>query len=607
MSPTLRPYQLAQLDAIKAAVEAGTNRVLVKSPTGTGKTVAFAAMPSHLSGWLSQFPKGERKMLVIAHREELLDQAAQKIHAANPELRVSVEQGDRHASSLSDVVVASIQTLAATKYKRLERLMARHVFRLVVVDEAHHSAAATYRTTLAKLGFLPMADASDESNTEAANFTDVAAMTQALHGWDAVAPKDRLLVGVTATPNRTDAIGLGCVFQTIAYSYALRDAITDGWLVPPVPWVVETDTSLDDVKVNRGEFNQRELGETVNTPQRNTLAVAAWHDKAPGRSTIAFTVDVAHAHALAQVFRDSGIPAAAVSGETPKDERRAMLERFRRGELTVLANCMILTEGTDLPMASCILHAKPTKSATLYEQMSGRGFRLYPGKTDCIVIDIVDVAKKHSLQTAPVLYGLPPGLSCKGKTLEQAAKEVEDFLAARPSATFEHGRRFTLEDLKAKASTFDVWQVDMGVYGQGLTMQWLRSGEAEFRLSYPWMDGTETVAVGADMLSKFEVRLAQLVRLSGKMVASAVSVVASGFQTAQQALIAAEAFISSERSVVTRLKASDASWRSRPASDKQMAFLRRMKIPIPGKMTAGDASNLIDVAMARRRRSRDAV
>jgi superfamily II DNA or RNA helicase len=471
-APTLRPYQVDALEDVWTAFTRDRhNRVLVKMPTGTGKTVMFAEMLRHYAErWECLLPtyrpnRGAR-MLVIAHREELLDQAADKISKANRGLMVSIEQGDRYANKYSDVVIASIQTLQAMKFRRLKRLLEQHTFRLVIVDEAHHAAAASYRTALVHLGFLPPADASESEEVEAADFDDVAEMEAALKGWDATAPRDRLLVGVTATPNRSDAIGLGCVFQTIAYNYALKAAIDDGYLVPITPWVVESDVSLDAVKMTAGDFNQKDLAQAVNNTVRNDLALAAWREHADGLSTIAFTVDVAHAHAMAETFRADGVPAEAISGETPREDRRAILERYRRGTVEVLCNCMVLTEGTDLPRTRCILHAKPTKSATLYEQMTGRGLRLYEGKPDCIVIDIVDVARRHSLQTAPVLYGLPPGLMAKGEDLEKLQAALEEFRDKYPTLDVDSllaTGRLTLEQLQAKASTFDIWKVpDLG-------------------------------------------------------------------------------------------------------------------------------------------------
>jgi superfamily II DNA or RNA helicase len=600
-APKLRPYQLASLDAIYAALKAGTNRVLIKKPTGTGKTVTFAAMPEHFKPWLSQFPERERKMLVIAHREELLDQAAAKIIAQNPHARVGVEQADRVASPHCDVVVASIQTLTATKCRRLKRLLGRHRFRLVIVDEAHHAAAASYRTALALLGFLPMADATDDENVEAATYDDVEVMRHALKGWDAIAPKDQLLVGVTATPNRSDAIGLGCVFQTIAYSYDLKRAIEDKWLVPIVPWVIETTTSLDSVRTTAGEFNQKDLADEVNTPYRNQLAVAGWQEHASEESTLAFTVDVAHAHDLAQAFCDAGVVARPLSGKTPKDERRELLAAYTRGDVQVLTNCMVLTEGTDLPRTGCILHAKPTKSATLYEQMTGRGLRIHPGKERCIVLDIVDIARKHSLQTSPVLYGLPPGLKTQGEDL----REVEDLLAKfkekHPGANLDGLGRFTLEQLNAHAKTFDIWTVrEMGDYGRGLDMRWIRSDDEAFNIEYPWQDMKERMTVERNLLGRFEVRLTQHSMGAPSYAVSNDRVLATDIEHANTALKLAEAFVTQERGSVKRLKDNNAPWRKNPASEKQLNLLRRRKVPFRQGLTAGEASDLIDLAFARR-------
>lgn len=601
MKPTLRPYQLDQLAAIRGGLEKGTNRLLIKSPTGTGKTVMFSAMLENLGAWLEQFPKNDRKMLVIAHREELLDQAAAKIAAANPGLMVMVEQGDRRASVYADVIVASIQTLAAMKFRRLDRLISRVTFRIVIVDEAHHAAADTYRAALVRLGFLPAAEAGkDLENFEAPKYEDVAQMEVALAGWDKRAPQDRLLVGVTATPNRSDAIGLGCVFQSLAYSYALKQAIADGWLVPIEPWAIETDTSLDDVHIARGDFNQRELADAVNNHKRNLLAVAAWQQYALNVPTIGFTVDVEHAHALADAFVKAGHKWQAVSGETPKDDRRMMLEQFSNGQLDGLANCMVLTEGTDLPRAACILHAKPTKSATLYEQMTGRGLRLFPGKEKCVVIDLVDVARRHSLQAAPVLYGLPPGLISKGRTLEQLEEDLEGFREKGMDLdAILAGKHLTLEQLQAVASTFDIWTIpELGAFGNGRALDWLKVGEDVFRLLYPWADGWETLQVNKDLVGKWEVSLTIKPSAQGQTVQKTI---AAQIVTADAAAGLAEAFVLQERRSVTKLKATDAPWRQRPASPAQLALLRRLSVPnIPNPCNMGQASALIDLAKVRR-------
>lgn len=598
-APTKRPYQLDADAALLATFDEGRglNRILIKKPTGTGKTVWFAGLLDVLRPWLEQFPKNERRMLVIAHREELLDQAVDKIHRQNPELMITVEQGDRRASRYSDVVVASIQTLAARKFARLKNLQRSMTFRIVIVDEAHHSAASTYRSTLAQLGFLPTMPGADDGSIEAATFDDVTEMEKALAGWDAVAPRDRLLIGVTATPNRTDAVGLQCVYQTIGYSYDLKKAIDDGWLVPILPQVIETTTSLDDVRMQAGDFNQKQLALAVNNEKRNRAALAGWREFADGVPTIGFTADVAHAHAMTELFRADGIRAQAISGETPKEDRRISLRQYQDGQIDAIFNCMVLTEGTDLPITGAILHLKPTSSATLYEQMTGRGLRLYEGKTECIVIDVVDIARKHSLQVAGVLYGLPPSLLAKGKTLKEVEEDYEKFVEAHPGVDLDALGRLTLEQLEMRATTFDIWSVPtLGAFGAGRACDWVKIGDGRYQLQYPWADGQETLAVVKDLLGKWDVSLT-LKSLDGAKRQRTLS------QHVESEIIAAglaEQFVLQERRSVMKLKDVDAPWKQRPASPKQIGLLRRLGVQIRPGLKMGEASNLIDLAQARK-------
>lgn len=607
----LFPEQLEALDAIEAALfDKRQNRILIKMPTGTGKTVTFAELLKRprLTAWREGFPKRGAALLVIAHREELLDQAADKLRRQNPGLMVDIEQGERRSSRYCEVVIASIQSLSARKYQRLERLMQYHAFRIVVVDEAHHSAAATYRTVLARLGFLPKADESDSGEIEAATHDDVEVMTRALEGWDAVAPMDRLLIGVTATPNRTDAIGLGCVFQTIAYNYELKTAIDRGRLVPIEPWVIETAESLDAVRITHGEFNQKDLAEAVNTERRNRLAVESWRLHAGEESTIAFTVDVAHAHDLASEFKRCGVNAAAVSGETPKEERRDTLSSYTRGGIQVITNCMVLTEGTDLPRTGCILHNKPTKSATLYEQMTGRGLRTFPGKRRCVVIDMVDIARKHSLQTAAVLYGLPPGLNINGQDLEAVKAQLEalrdKYRTFDLDGLLSGGQRYTVQELLDRASTFDVWAIQsLGAFGNGRAFNWIKTGQDVYRLQYPWADGTELLEVSRDLLNKWQVvctlRPAQVGQ--GIRPPARQRTLATGVETSDAAAGLAEAFILQERRSVAKMKTPDAPWRTGSASAKQLELLARWHVPHnPRAITKGEASDLLDLAASRR-------
>lgn len=601
MTFTLRDYQHDMLDAIHREIGKGTRRILIRSATGTGKTVTFAHLLKHggIASFLSQFPENERRMLIIAHREELLDQAAAKMVACNPNLVVTVEQGDRVASRYSDVVVASIQTLIAKDGARLDRLMRDMRFRIVVVDECHHAAAKSYREVLHRLGFLP----SPDSNTGSVDMSDqaiIAAAETRLAEWDAVAPKDRVLIGFTATPNRSDAVGLSVVFQTIAFSYGMKDAVEDGHLVPIRAFAVETDTSLDNVKTTAGEFNQRDLAETVNTPQRNVAAFGAWREHAEGRASLVFTVDVQHAHDAAGVWQKAGYRFEAISGETPKEQRRALLRDFQSGAIDGLCNAMLLTEGTDLPRASCLVHLKPTKSATLYEQMTGRGLRLYDGKTDCVVIDMVDIARKHTLQAAPMLYGLPPELAAQGKELKEVERELAALRDEFPTVDIAEliAGLTTLDGLRAQLAELKVWDVQPLPEGivASTRLDWLRLGGA-LRISYPWRDGNETLEVTQDILGHWDAVRTFRSRDAGTVDQGTIL---TGVHSMEEAAMRAEQFITDQRATVVSMKARDAGWKGKPASPKQLAFLRRLKVPFGPNLSSGEASRLIDIAKSRK-------
>lgn len=586
----LRPYQQEAIQSVVAELANGRNRLLLQMGTGSGKTRTAASLLRHdvMAGWFGQWAERDRRVLFFVHREEIVRQAADAFRDLNPGAMVSIEQGPDHANRYADIIVASIQTLAASNYRRLNDLIRYRPFRLVFADEAHRATATSYIGALVRLGFLPAED-------EAA--TDVEQLASNLENWDKVAPKDRLLIGLTATPNRSDGVGLSAVFQSIAYSFPLRKGIEQGYLVPIVPWLVETATNLDGVRTNRGDFNQGDLASAVNTNERNRLAVAGWAKYAHGRPTIAFTAGVAHARALADAFQAEGVTAEPVSGETPKDERRSIIERYRLGLVTVLTNDSIFTEGTDLPKTSCILMAKPTKSALLYEQAIGRGLRLSEGKTDMVLVDVVDVARKHSLMTAPCLYGLPPGLkSDKGKSLNEIAEAFDQFVNGHPGVNIDKMGRISIEQLAVKGTQLSVWDVPaLGAFGAGRALNWVKTGADSFRVSYPFQDGNEVVAVVPDLLGKYAVSCT----FRPAAGPSRQRTLGHGYATADLAAGFAEAYVLAERREVTRMVSKDAKWRNDPASERQKQALRWKRIPFTETIRKGAAADLLNIARAR--------
>ncbi len=371
----LRDYQRECLTAISSGLARGRKRLLISLPTGTGKTVIFARFPEVLAG--------DRRLLVLTHRLELIEQTREKLEAVNPGISVSVEQAERRAGS-GRLVVGSIQTLARGRVQAFDP----SEFWGIVVDEAHHAVAPSYRRVIDHFG------------------------------------PDARVVGFTATPRRGDSYGLGSLFEEISYSRGLSEMINSGWLSTIKAYRVSSNTSLDDVATSRGDFAEGDLSRTVCTDDRNALIVRAYLDKAVGRRSIVFCAGVTHAQALAADFAAAGVRAVAVWGEMPFDERRSVIASFRNGNLDVVTNCGILTEGYDDPAISCVLMARPTKSTMLYTQMIGRGTRRHPGKSDLLVLDVVDNSRRHSLTTINALFDLPLLYNPSGGDVNEQAKRI---------------------------------------------------------------------------------------------------------------------------------------------------------------------------------------
>jgi len=574
---TLRPYQTEALDAVAAGFfDQQSRRQLVVLPTGTGKTVIFAQLLQHadVREWMETFGQHEQRMLVIAHREELLHQAADKIHAANPSLIVEIEQADQRASAMAHVVVASIQTLE----RRLDRFH-RDAYRVVIVDEAHHCAARTYFKVLDHFGIVQ------------SPFID-------RDGFAPWAQDDtKMFLGFTATPKRGDAIGLDTVFERIAYAKDMVWMVDEGYLCRLRGMHVSTRTDLSGVSTRSGDFAQNELASVVNNAVRNEAIVAAWKQHALGRKTIAFTVDVQHANDLAQTFRDrAGTRAEAISGAHARDERHDLLRRFHAGDIDVLTNCNLLTEGFDEPSVSCIVQARPTKSSLLYIQQAGRGTRLAPGKEDCLILDCADLSSRHSLITSADLFGLPPGFNAEGQDLLGLKDKLDELEGEWPGLSLLNVS--TWRDVDLRVREFDIWrrpELPAALQGHA-TLAWSPSlDQTSFRVRYPIK-----VPPGAQPRHEsIEVRLNQLGQWEVAINDCPMPVV---FKQMAHGVSAAEAWIREHRRGILTLINAKARWRSDPPSEKQLSALLRHNVPFDREtLTKGEATRLLDVAFSRRR------
>jgi superfamily II DNA or RNA helicase len=410
-APALRPYQRDAIAAVIAARRAGVRRMVVCLPTGAGKTVIFAE--------LARLAK--KQVLVLAHREELVAQAKDKLERAlaSSERVVAVERGAERAPESAHILVASIRSLHEG---RLARVMRGRDLGLVVYDECHHAAAEDNLRVLRQLG------AFDE-------------------GWGGT------LLGFTATTARGDGKGLDDVFERIVFTRTLPEMIADGYLAPLRGFRVATSADLRRLSPGGLDFRDEELAEAVDIEERNALVARSIQELARDRRTIAFCVTVSHARNLARSLNVLGVPAGIVHGAMPADVRAAALLDFREGRTRVLTNVGVLTEGFDDPGVSCIAMARPTRSEGLYAQCVGRGTRLHPDKRDCLVLDFVDVSTL-SLCSLPSLFGCPRDLDLEGGDAAEARRAWDRVQFDRPGFELEAGA-VTLREIQERAEAFD--------------------------------------------------------------------------------------------------------------------------------------------------------
>jgi ATP-dependent helicase IRC3 len=571
-----REYQLEALARTAAAEQRGVRAQLGVAATGLGKTVIFCNLARQREG----------RALVLAHRDELVTQAAAKVLEVWPELGwtgstyealagehlgllrrtgqarmgggvgiIKAGANDVHAH----VMVASVQTLA--RDRRLQQLVATQdsmlhgprPIDLVVVDEAHHAAADTYRKVLTEL--------------------------------HAGADDGPLLLGVTATPDRGDGKGLDDLFTEVVWSYDILWGIRAGYLSDLQGKRVKVPKlKLEGVKVTRGDYDQGQAGAALTDAGAPAAIVKAWKEHAADRKTLVFTPTVATAQQVADQFTNAGITAGWVHGGTPLDERRAILRSFAAGDLQVLANCAVLTEGYDEPTVSCVVIARPTKSRALYTQMVGRGTRRYPTKADCLVLDVVGATDEHSLVTIPSLFGIK-----NPKTWEREGGTVARGLAAQDA-----------EDVRLGILAAEDAELFAKVAASGISWVPIHQPGDELRRYCRPMGADQPLVVLAQ-------RAAGDVWTSGLQWpngAKQVLVAEVGMETAQAV---AEDYIR-KRTPNLKLVSKDAAWRKGPPSKAALGAAAKWRLKVDPTWNAGELADALDrhvtrtkAAIARRR------
>lgn len=362
----LRDYQQELIQKVFTHWGAGDRRLLMQLPTGGGKTVVVAAVAQ-------QFTQRGERVLFLAHREELLLQAKEKLEAVTSQPAGLIKAG-YPTERQHRIQIASVQSL----------IRRQHWFEagLVLVDEAHHSPSATY--------------------------------TQLLERYP-----NAYILGVTATPARSDGQGFKNQYDALILGRSMRELIDAGYLCDFKLFAAKNRINTAGLKVTGGDFNSRALAERVNTTLMLGDVVGTWKRYALGRRTVIFCVDIAHSKAVANAYWQAGYAAEHIDGETPDAERQAILKRFRTGETLILANCGIFAEGLDVPGVQAVQCLRPTRSVVLYLQMLGRGLRPAFNKDRLIVLDHSENWIYHGLPDEEREWSLDPvSLTSSSWTIE---------------------------------------------------------------------------------------------------------------------------------------------------------------------------------------------
>lgn len=535
----LRPYQRDAIDAVFQAWADGMKRPAIVLPTGAGKTVVFSALvrefqerwnEGDLERVNGQYPGG--RVMILAHRDELVDQAIAKLRAIMPGVDVGKVKAESNEID-ADVMVCSVQTLASSR--RREQLYDAQCMTpvgLIITDECHHAAAASYKKI-----------------------------------YDAF--PDALQLGVTATMARGDGVGLGKVWDDVVFKRSVLWMISKGYLTDVRTKRIDLkELDMGAVKASRGDWQAGDLGQALMDAEADTAIARAYKEHAGDRQGIVFTPTVETAVAAQKALNDAGVRAAVIDGGTARELRQVQYDRFRKGKLQVLVNCMVLTEGFDAPWAEVAVIARPTQSAPLYTQMVGRVLRPWPGKKEALVLDLVG-ASANKLRT---LIDLEPGeveAVEDGESLAEAAVREEEALnrtVPAGSLAFELKVRevdsFAASDhawVRTPAGVLFISCGDCRVFlwpaadAQGLWDVCLqRKGERWAKTDYVGLD------LGAAMAW-------------GEAVAE------------DQASFG-----------VTR----SAAWRKKKPSDKSVALAEKLGIENATLMRAGELSNLIDMRLA---------
>jgi len=487
MKIKLRDYQRETIESIKKNWDNNITRNLAVLSTGLGKTIIATKLHEKF--------QPDKPTMFIVDRIELAHQARESFIETNPSLKVGIEMNKNTLDGDEDVAICSIQSIGRKGSYRIKKIDPDR-YHKIIVDEAHVSVSSMYDRVLNYLGV------GDKNMTG-----------------------DKLLLGLTATPNRSDGAPLSKVYDDIVVNYDLGYGVRNGWLTE-IDWIrINTNIDISKVKGSKKAFDEKELSEAINVVYRNKLILDSYRSQANEESAICYCIDVEHAYTLADLFNKEGIPSGCIEANTDTQERRELVDQYKKGKIKVLFNYGTLTTGFDAPETSAIILGRPIKSELLYRQIVGRGLRpsrlcfvdafataeerkeIIEGsvKPCCKLIDLYDVAGDHDIVSLPTLFGLNKNIS-KGEQ-DRFFKEVVQPLE---EVKHEHGVDISLiedlEDLEyiVKKQKLDVKSVNIPAEIKEFTDRpWLPVGDDAYEIVYP--DDKKTLLVERDQLDNWDV------------------------------------------------------------------------------------------------------
>lgn len=628
----MRDYQDACIQSIISGYERGLRSVMAVLATGLGKTALVSELMLRL-GITPQHPN--RVAWFVAHRDELLRQGWKTVRRQIPGIQLGAEKSSLRAVNGDQAIFASIATLRETRLFSLGMRCHGKVV-LVVIDEAHRSAAEQYRNLIAYVR---------EVFPEA------------------------LILGVTATPDRTDKVGMADLYEETVFHYDLPEAIRNAYLVPLLGRRVRTNVELDGVASDKrkGDLNEQQLAKFINVEDRNRIVIDAIRKNCSDRKTMVFAAGVKHAQQLADMLKDHGMAAAAVWGDTstlPAKDRQARFDAFTKGQLQYLIGADLFIEGFDDPEVNAVAWARATESAIYYTQGTGRGSRPHgsiarlmgPGTTveermalirnspkpNCLVLDIVDVSAKHSLQSLPMLFGLQPP-----KARQQQIDEIDpNDVFEKPDdldglVDFEGDDFINVQGGVAKreppkvrvtgviVEDFDLMraeqQIDEAASGDSVKFRWHSPSSGVRRINFPDSErpvdelgksmpgfgrafmaaksagapdpkSIALATIGAAALKKAklsaEIRPAGGGKWLGAIIEDGDEQVVCMAERPGDVLRQVETWLRQHYPGLVQRYSKTASWRVLEPTEKQIKLLQRLGLPIP--KTKGEASDLLD-------------